>query len=176
MPTNKCESESRTSAENVIRARKLIIYTAEYILSMKFPLHNAPSQILRQSLVHLLFRPVAIRAALEADLAECQHDEQAHVPGDQPQPEWGGQSRASGEMCQLRANAAEEQPRQAVPVDERQARRRQPSDEPKPNHGKIPPQPVPIEARRLGHHGSPLRLQRLSNKSRGQVHFGGGLP
>jgi len=30
--------------------------------------------------------PVAIGAALEADLAQSQHNEEAHMPGDQPQP------------------------------------------------------------------------------------------
>lgn len=41
--------ESQTWDENVIRvSRKLIIYTTEYILSMKDPLHYAPSQLLHR--------------------------------------------------------------------------------------------------------------------------------
>lgn len=48
-------------------------------------------------------------------------------------------------MGELLADAGEEEPRQAVAVDQRDARRRQPPDQPEPDHVQVPPQPVPWE-------------------------------
>ena len=49
-------------------------------------------------------------------------------------------------MSELLADAVEEESRQAVAVDGGDARWRDPSDQPEPDHVEVPPQPVPLEA------------------------------
>ena len=46
-------------------------------------------------------------------------------------------------MGQLLADAGEEEPREAVAVDGRDAGRADPADEPVADDGQVPPQPVP---------------------------------
>ena len=50
-------------------------------------------------------------------------------------PEWGGKSRAGGEVGELGANATEEQAGQAVAVDDGKAGGCHPSDKTKSNDG-----------------------------------------
>eukprot|EP00195_Chlamydomonas_chlamydogama_P011991 CAMPEP_0202892504 /NCGR_PEP_ID=MMETSP1392-20130828/2213_1 /ASSEMBLY_ACC=CAM_ASM_000868 /TAXON_ID=225041 /ORGANISM="Chlamydomonas chlamydogama, Strain SAG 11-48b" /LENGTH=143 /DNA_ID=CAMNT_0049576487 /DNA_START=324 /DNA_END=756 /DNA_ORIENTATION=- len=65
--------------------------------------------------------PVALLAALHTNLAQGQGQEQANVPGDQVQPELVVQGGASGEVCQLLANASVQQTKQAVASEARHA-------------------------------------------------------
>lgn len=51
-------------------------------------------------------------------------------------------------MSELRADALEEEPREALPIDRRDARRRDPPDQPEPDHTEVGPQPVPLEAKK----------------------------
>lgn len=134
---------------------------------------------------------VVLGPALEPDLTEGEHDEEAQVPRHEPQPatrvpvlvrsskhvdidtvinfneeaamlagmgfclvvtgdrgsspELGGDGGRRGEVGELLADAGEEEAGQAVAVDDRDARRREPPDEPEPDHVQVPPQPVPGE-------------------------------
>lgn len=58
-------------------------------------------------------------------------------------PELGGDGRRRGEVCQLLADAGEEEPREAFAVDGRDAGRPDPADEPIADDAQVPPQPVP---------------------------------
>lgn len=51
-------------------------------------------------------------------------------------------------MGELGPDALKEEPRQALPVDGRDARRCEPPDQPEPYHVEVSPQPVPLEARK----------------------------
>lgn len=112
-----------------------------------------------QKLVNPLLLEVVLGPALEPDLAEGERDEQTQVPRHQPQPELRLESRGRGEVGELLADAGEEEPRQAVAVDQRDARRRQPPDQPEPDHVQVPPQPVPWE-RHAGDSAVPLQVPR----------------
>lgn len=61
-------------------------------------------------------------------------------------PEGGSKSRASWEVGQLGADAGEEKARQAVAVDGRNARRRNPPDQTEPDHIQVSSKPISLEA------------------------------
>jgi len=60
-------------------------------------------------------------------------------------PELGGDGRGRGEVGELLPDAGEEEPREAVAVDDRDAGGADPPDEPEADHAQVPPQPVPGE-------------------------------
>jgi hypothetical protein len=66
-----------------------------------------------------------------------------YVHGTLYSPELGGDGRGRGEVGQLLADAGEEEPREAVAVDGRDAGRPHPADEPEADDAQVPPQPVP---------------------------------
>lgn len=102
---------------------------------------------------------VALGPALEPDLAEGERQEQPKVPRHQPQPERRVERRRRGEVGELLADAGEEEPREAVAVDRRDARRRDPPDQPEPDHVQVPPKPVPRK-RHAGDPAVPLQVPR----------------
>lgn len=61
-------------------------------------------------------------------------------------PELRSERRWRREMRKLCSNALKEEPRQALPVDHRDTRRRNPSDESKSDHIQISPQPISLKA------------------------------
>ncbi|RRT67970.1 hypothetical protein B296_00013222 [Ensete ventricosum] len=61
-------------------------------------------------------------------------------------PERRCESWACRPVSQLRADALEEEPRQALPTDRRNARRREPPDQTEPDHVEVRAQPIPLEA------------------------------
>ena len=65
-------------------------------------------------------------------------------------------------MSQLSADALEEEPRQALPTDRRNARRREPPDQTEPDHVEVGAQPIPLEA-------SPTAMQK--DKSHVNIHL-----
>lgn len=76
-------------------------------------------------------------------------------------PKLRSESRGSGEVRKLSSNALEEQPCQAVAVDCGNARRRQPPDQPEPDHIQIFPQPISLK--RAYQNQSPTNKNKLIN-------------
>jgi hypothetical protein len=81
-------------------------------------------------------------------------------------PELGGDGRGRGEVGQLLADAGEEEPREAVAVDGRDAGRPHPADEPEADDAQVPPQPVPGKPgdRARTTYGGSAVSQRARNK------------